>query len=452
MSDSLNFTGTNDRLPPQNIEAEEAILGGILLDPEAMERVVDILSPEAFYINAHKDIYQATLWLYNQNKPTDLLSVTSWLTDNDLLVRVGGRNKLATLVDRTVSAVNIDALAEMVMDKYLSRKLISTGNEILKLGFEQSKPLVERLDVAEQKIFSIRHQSQLDNEPEILGDISVRVFSEIQKIAETGELPGVPTGFYDLDAMLGGGFQPGDLIVVGGRPSMGKSSFCHQIALNISRTYQSPTMIFSLEMSKEDINKRFLVSETKIEIKRLRSGSLSESQWEVLAGAVKDLAEIPLLIDDQSCPSVTEIRSKVRKAIAKHGQLKLVVIDYLQLMADGSDAFLVQKIGEITRQLKLLARECKLPIILLSQLNRGVEGRNNKRPLLSDVRESGRIEEDADIVLGLYRDEYYSPDSLDRGIAEVIILKYRNGPTGTVKLLFDPMYTQFKNLASSKNS
>ncbi|BBD63421.1 DnaB helicase (plasmid) [Nostoc sp. HK-01] len=333
------------------------------------------------------------------------------------------------------------------MDKYLSRKLISIGNEIVRLGYEQSKPLVEKLDAAEQKIFSIRHQSQLDDEPEMLGDISLRVLAEIQKITETGESPGVPTGFHDLDAMLSGGFQPGDLIIVGGRPSMGKSSFCHQIAFNIAFTYQSPTMIFTLEMSKENVTQRLLASESWIDSGYLRSGRISETQWPVLADVVKNFGEVPLMMDSQSCPSVTEIRSKVRKAIAKRGQVKLVVVDYLQLMADGSDALLVQKIGEITRQLKLLARDCNLPIILLSQLSRGVETRNNKRPILSDMRESGQIEQNADIVLGLYRDEYYSPDTPDRGIAEVILLKQRNGPTGTIKLLFDPQYTKFKNLA-----
>lgn len=450
MTQQLDFAGVNDKLPPQNIEAEEAILGGILLDPEAIERVGDILLAEAFYIQAHRDIYAAALRLHDEHKPTDLLTVASWLDDHELLGIVGGRNKLASLVDRTVSAVNIDALAEMVMDKYLSRKLIKAGNEIVKLGYDLSQPLVERLDAAEQKVFSIRHQTKVDDEKELLGDVVCIVYEEIERLSAGEEQSCVPTGFFDLDAILGGGLHHGELIIVAGRTSMGKSSFAHQISFNTSDVHESLTLIFSLEMSKEDITRRFLSSESGIEMRYLQSGKISDSGWEPLARAVKRFDEIPLVIRDESCPTPKEIRSKVRQTIAKYGakygSLKLVVVDYLQLMAGGTDALLVQKIGEITRELKLLARDFDLPIILLCQLNRGVENRPNKRPMLSDLRDSGKIEEDADVVLGLYRDEYYFPDTPDRGLAEVIVLKNRNGATGTVKLLFEPQFTRFKNL------
>lgn len=446
MTQQLDFGGINDQLPPQNIEAEEAILGGILLDPEAIERVVDILIPEAFYVDAHKDIYKAAFQLHLAHKPTDLLAVTAWLSDHNLLERVGGRNKLATLVGSTVSAVNIDGLAEMVIDKYLSRKLISASYEIGKLAYDQSQPLVDRLDIAEQRIFSIRHQAKVDNEIEMLGDIAVILFQEIERLSAGEEQSCVPTGFYDLDAILGGGFHHGNLIVVAGRPGMGKSSIAHQIAFNTSDVHEAPTLIFSLEMSKLDITRRFLSSESGIPMSYLQSGKISNSEWEPLARANDRFLQIPLIINDKSCPTPKEIRSKVRQTIAKYGSLKLVVVDYLQLMADGNDALLVQKIGEITRQLKLLARECNLPIILLCQINREVEKRNNKRPILSDLRDSGRIEEDADLVLGLYRDEYYTTDTPDRGIAEVIVMKNRNGSTGVVKLLFEPDFTRFKNL------
>ncbi|MEH2299686.1 MAG: replicative DNA helicase [Nostoc sp.] len=444
----LDFKGIEDKLPPQNIEAEEVILGGILLDPDAMDRVVDTLSPEAFYVSAHKDIYQAAKALHNQNKPIDLLTVTSWLTDNKLLAQVGGRNKLATLVDCTVSAINIDAMATLVVEKYLSRRLIAIGNEIVKLGHDQSRPLAERLDIAEQKIFNICHQVSLNDEPELLGDIGVRVYAQIEALSQGDSQAGIPTGFYDLDSIINGGLHPGQLIIIGARPAMGKSSAACQIAFNISQQ-GVPTMIFSLEMSKEDIYSRLLGSESGIKISYLKSGNISNSQWEPLARTVAELYGPKLVIDHASCPTPSEIRSKVRKAIAKHGEVKLVVIDYLQLMVDGSDLRIVQKIGEITRQLKLLARECNLTVILLSQLSRGLEARTNKRPILSDLRDSGRIEEDADLVLGLYRDEYYNPETRDRGIAELIILKHRNGPTGTVKLLFDAQFTTFKNLARS---
>lgn len=446
MTQQLDFAGVNNQLPPQNIEAEEAILGGILLDPEAIERVVDTLTPEMFYVQAHGDIYAAALRLHYEHKPTDLLTVTSWLSDHEMLGIVGGRNKLATLVDRTVSAVNIDGLAEMVMDKYLSRKLISASHEIGKLAYDQSQPLVDRLDIAEQRIFSIRHQAKVDNEIEMLGDIALMLYQEIERLSAGEEQSCVPTGFYDLDAILGGGFHHGDLIVVGGRPAMGKSSIAHQIAFNTSDVYEAPTIIFSLEMSKLDITRRFLSSESGIEMSYLQSGKISNSEWEPLARATKRFVEIPLVIHDESCPTPKEIRSKVRQTIAERGQVKLVVIDYLQLMVDSSNNRLTQMIGAVTRELKLLARECNLPIILLCQLNRGVEDRTNKRPLLSDLRDSGRIEEDADLVLGLYRDEYYNPDSPDRGIAEVIVMKNRNGATGVVKLLFEPHFTRFKNL------
>ena len=447
-SDHLDFKGIDDKLPPQNIEAEEAILGGILLDPDAVDRVIDTLCAEAFYLSAHKDIYQAALALHSKNKPTDLLSVINWLTDNGLLAKVGGRNKLATLVDRTVSAVNIDALAEMVVDKYLSRKLISAGNQIIQLGNDQSQLLPERLDIAEQKIFSLRHQSALDNEPKSLDEICVKIHARLEALSEGNSATGIPTGFYDFDSITNG-LQPGELIVIGGRPGMGKSAAAHQVAFYISQSQGFTTMIFSLEMSQEDIGTRLLSSESEIEMSYLKSGKITGSQWEKLASALIAVGEIKLVIDSSSCPTPSEIRSKVRKAIAKGAEVKLVVIDYLQLMVDGADFRIVQKIGEITRQLKLLARECNLTVILISQLNRGVEDRTNKRPMLSDLRDSGRIEEDADLVLGLYRDEYYNPESSDRGLAELIILKHRNGATGTVKLLFDAQFTRFKNLARS---
>ncbi|MEJ6480529.1 replicative DNA helicase [Nostoc punctiforme UO1] len=872
MAEELNFKGDgSDRLPPQNIEAEEAILGGILLDPEAISRVSDRLLPEAFYISAHKDIYQAAVRLHTQGKPTDLLSVTSWLTDHEMLTRIGGRNKLATLVDRTVSAVNIDALAGLVMEKYLRRQLIKAGNEIVHLGYETETELPTVLDQAEQKVFGVtqeRPQSGLVH----ISDTLINNFQDIEDRNQGIALPGVPCGFYDLDAMTSG-FQRSDLIIVAGRPSMGKclshdseivladgtittieelykqrhvstplntsgslltlnndwkftftqpcafvddgikpvfrvttrlgrsiettithpyltikgwqklenlkvgdkiaiprkidvfgshsmrecevkllayligdggltnctprfthsnpllqtdflqavadfggltggilqleseefvshgfacmsksrknsltlwleelglwgkdahsktipniifklersqialflnrlfatdgwaalltsgqsqlgyatvseklarqiqhlllrfgiiaslkersvkynntrrpawqlditdalsiktfiaeigifskeeaiekvaaaisqkryqtnrdlipveiweqialakgnetwsnlarhagiqgytnmhvgkralkrerlwilataldnlplqqlatsdvywdeivaiesmgdkqvydltipethnfvandicvhnTAFCLNLAHNIAASYKLPVAFFSLEMSKEQLTQRLLASEAQIESSYLRTGRLSQTQWEPLSRAIGILSEMPIYIDDTPNITVTQMRSQARRLQAEVGtELGLIVIDYLQLM-EGAGDNRVQELSKITRQLKGLARELSVPVIALSQLSRGVEARTNKRPMLSDLRESGSIEQDADLVIMLYRDEYYSPDTPDRGIAEVIIAKHRNGPTGTAKLLFNPQFTKFQNL------
>ncbi|MBN3922547.1 replicative DNA helicase [Nostoc sp. NMS4] len=849
MAEELSFQGDgSNRLPPQNIEAEEAILGGILLDPEAISRVSDRLLPEAFYISAHKDIYQAAVRLHTQGKPTDLLSVTSWLTDNDLLARIGGRNKLATLVDRTVSAVNIDGLAGLVMDKYLRRQLIKAGNEIVHLGYETETELPQVLDQAEQKVFAVtqeRPQSGLVH----ISDTLINNFQDIEDRNQGIALPGIPCGFYDLDAMTSG-FQRSDLIIVAGRPSMGKclsfdseivlgdgqiatieelynqrhgslltlnndwkfiltqpsafvddgikpvfrvttrlgrsiettithpyltirgwqrlehlkvgdkiavprkidvfgtktirecevkllayligdggltncnprftngnpllqadfsqavadfggligrwetyngkrtpsiwleelgllgknahgktipaivfqlersqialflnrlfatdgwatlltsgqsqlgyatvseklarqiqhlllrfgiiaslkkrsvkynntrrpawqlditdalsiktfiaeigifskeeaiakvaaaisqkryqtnrdlipveiweqiaaakgnetwsslarragiqgytnmhvgkrvlkrerlwilataldnlplqqlatsdvywdeivaiepmgnkqvydltipgthnfvandicvhnTAFCLNLAHNIAASYKLPVAFFSLEMSKEQLTQRLLASEAQIESSYLRTGRLSQTQWEPLSRAIGVLSEMPIYIDDTPNITVTQMRSQSRRLQAEIGtELGLIVIDYLQLM-EGAGDNRVQELSKITRQLKGLARELSVPVIALSQLSRGVEARTNKRPMLSDLRESGSIEQDADLVIMLYRDEYYSPDTPDRGIAEVIIAKHRNGPTGTAKLLFNPQFTKFQNL------
>ncbi|MEH1812034.1 MAG: replicative DNA helicase [Nostoc sp.] len=451
MAEELSFQGDGSdayggklRLPPQNIEAEEAILGGILLDPEAISRVSDRLLPEAFYISAHKDIYQAAVRLHTQGKATDLLSVTSWLTDNEMLARIGGRNKLATLVDRTVSAVNIDALAGLVMDKYLRRRLIKAGNEIVHLGYETETELPQVLDQAEQKVFGVtqeRPQSGLVH----ISDTLINNFQDIEDRNQGIALPGIPCGFYDLDAMTSG-FQRSDLIIVAGRPSMGKTAFCLNLAHNIAASYKLPVAFFSLEMSKEQLTQRLLASEAQIESSYLRTGRLSQTQWEPLSRAIGILSEMPIYIDDTPNITVTQMRSQSRRLQAEIGtELGLIVIDYLQLM-EGAGDNRVQELSKITRQLKGLARELSVPVIALSQLSRGVEARTNKRPMLSDLRESGSIEQDADLVIMLYRDEYYSPDTPDRGIAEVIIAKHRNGPTGTAKLLFNPQFTKFQNL------
>ena len=435
-----------DKLPPQNIEAEEAILGGILLDPEAINRVVEVLTAEAFYVKNHQTIFEAAQGLHRLGQPTDLISVTAWLRDRDLLEQVGGQGKLAQLVERTVSAVNIDQYAALVMDKYFRRQLIQAGQEIVGLGYQAATPLETVLDNAEQKIFSItQKRPQQDLVP--LFETLIQTFQELETQIETQAQPGFLSGFYDLDAMTGG-FQSSDLIIIAGRPSMGKTAFSLNIARNLANSYELPIAVFSLEMSKGQLVQRLLSSDSGIESNRLRAGRVSQNEWEPLSKALASLSEMPIFIDDTANITVTEMRSKCRRLQAEQGKpLGLVLLDYLQLM-EGAGDNRVQELSRITRSLKGLARELNVPVIALSQLSRGVEARTNKRPMMSDLRESGSIEQDADLVAMLYRDEYYNPDTPDRGITELIIAKHRNGPTGVIKLLFDPQYTRFRNLAN----
>jgi replicative DNA helicase len=440
---------TNDRvshsLPPQNIETEESIIGGILLDPEAIGRVVDLIVPAAFYIKAHQEIYEAAQQLHAQGKPTDLMTVSIWLSDRGLLEKIGGMAKLVQLVDRTVSAVNIDRYAAIVMDKYVRRQLIASGHEIVDLGYDTTKELEIVLDESEQKIFRLTQERPQQGLVPI-ADTLIQAFNEIENLHQNISLPGIPCDFYDLDAMTSG-FQRSDLIIVAGRPSMGKTSFALNMATNIARVNQLPVAIFSLEMSKEQLVQRLLSSESGIESNRLRSGRIAQNEFEPLASAMDTLSQLPIYIDDTANLTVMQMRSQVRRLQAeKGGKLGLVLLDYLQLMESSTSDNRVQELSKITRSLKGLARELNAPIIALSQLSRGVEQRNNKRPMLSDLRESGAIEQDADLVIMLYREEYYSPDTIERGIAEVIIAKHRNGPTGTVKLLFQPELTKFLNM------
>lgn len=447
MVQELSFHGYSDRLPPQNIDAEEAILGGILLDPEALGRVLELLRPEAFYISAHQEIYRAAIALQAQGRPTDLMSVTSWLHDHDKLEKIGGQARLAELVDRTISAVNIDQYAQLVTEKYLRRKLIQVGTEVAQLAYETNAPLEKILDQSEQKIFGIT-QARPQQSLVATSDILTTTFSDIESRSLGLVLPGISCGFYDLDAMTQG-FQRSDLIIAAGRPSMGKTSFVLNIARNIAAFHKLPIAVFSLEMSKEQLVYRLLSSEAKVESGRLRSGRISQNEWEPLGHAISVLSQLPIFIDDTPNISVAEMRSKSRRLQAEQaGALGLILVDYLQLMEGSGSDNRVQELSKVTRSLKGLARELQVPIIALSQLSRGVESRTNKRPMMSDLRESGSIEQDADLVMMLYRDEYYNPDTPDRGIAEVLITKHRNGPVGTVKLLFEPQFTLFRNLAS----
>ncbi len=435
-------------LPPQNIEAEEIILGGILFDQNAMAKVVDILPSDAFYVQAHRHIYDAARELYFKGQPIDLMTVNTWLNDHELSERSGGIAKLVSLLDRTVSAANIAYYVPLITEKYVRRLLISTGKEVSELGYDTTKDLDEVLDTAEQKIFRLT-QTRIKQGLMVLSEILVGTLAEIQNFQNNLVLPGISSGFYDLDAMTGG-FQRSDLIIIAARPAMGKTSFALNIAANVAKEQNITVAIFSLEMSREQLAMRLLSSDAKIPSNRLKNGRVTEQEMEPLMMAMGNLSELPIHIDDTGNLTVMQMRSEVRRLQAeKKGELGLILLDYLQLMEGSDNSNRVQELSRITRSLKGLAREVNAPIIALSQLSRAVEQRTSKRPMLSDLRESGSIEQDADLVMMLYRDEYYNPDTVDQGTAEIIIAKHRNGPTGQIKLLFKPELTQFLNMKRS---
>ncbi|ACK69782.1 replicative DNA helicase [Gloeothece citriformis PCC 7424] len=436
-------------LPPQNVEAEELILGGILFDPRAIGRVADLLNPDIFYVKSHGDIYHAAHTLHLQGKPTDLMTVSAYLEDQHLLEKIGGLSRLAQLIERTVSAANIDRYAAIIIDKYLRRQLINAGRDIVTLGHDTTTELESVFEESEKKIFNLTQKRPQEGLIQI-ADPLMNAFTEMELMQQKLLLPGIPSGFYDLDAMTSG-FQRSDLIIVAGRPSMGKTSFALNIAYNIAKD-KNGIAIFSLEMSKEQLAQRLLASEAQIDSNRLRSGRFGQNEYEKLARALGTISDLPIYINDQGNISVAQMRSQIRRLQSeKKVELGLVLIDYLQLMEGSGSDNRVQELSRITRSLKALAREVNAPVIALSQLSRAVEARTNKRPMMSDLRESGSIEQDADLIIMLYRDEYYHPDSHDRGIAEVIITKHRNGPTGQVKLLFKPEFTQFLNLQQNRS-
>ncbi|MEM7552602.1 MAG: replicative DNA helicase [Cyanobacteria bacterium P01_A01_bin.84] len=442
----IDFSSYLEKVPPQCIEAEEAILGGILLDPGALARVRDELKPDHFYIGAHQHIYQAMLKLNEQEQPTDLIVLVNYLETNELLAKVGGRNKLASLVDRCVSAVNIDALAALVIGKWKRRELGRLGNLAIKLQHDSDDetPLQQAFEQLQELIYCLQIGSNTHNTSHI-SDVMTEVYQRIEERHEGTALPGIPTGFYDLDAVTSG-FLRGDLVIIAGRPAMGKSAFAAQIGLNVAQLQNLPVVLFSLEMSKSQLGMRMLAGETEVENNYLKTGRISDSQWQPIAAGINKISNFPIYLNDCATASLNYFEAECRKvASMERRELGLVIIDYLQLMGDG-DNNRNNEIAAITRGLKRLAMKLEVPVVCLSQLSRAVESRQNKRPVLSDLRDSGGIEQDGDKVLMLYRDEYYSPDSSDREICEIIIAKHRDGATGTIRLLFDSQFTKFKNL------
>ncbi len=429
------------------MEAEQSVLGGILIENEAINKVMEIVTTDDFYRDAHRKIFYALINLSERDEPADLITLTNELRRMDQLDSVGGASYLASLIDSVPTAANIEYYARIVKEKAILRRLIQTSTEIITQSYEDRADVENFLDDAERAIFQI---SEHRVKPSFysIRDIVKESFKTIEKLYERKELiTGVPSGFKELDRMTAG-FQPSDLIIVAGRPSMGKTALCLNVAQYAAIEKRIPVAIFSLEMSKEQLVIRMLCSEARVEGTRLRTGFLTESDWPRLTLAAGNLSDAPILIDDSPALSVLELRAKARRLRAEHG-LSMLIIDYLQLMRGRARAeSRQQEISEISRSLKALAKELNIPLIAVSQLSRKPEERRDFRPQLSDLRESGAIEQDADVILFLYRDELYNraEDNPNKGKAEVIIGKQRNGPIGKVELAFLDRYTTFKDL------
>ena len=435
------------RLPPQSLEAEVSVLGGILLENDALNRVLEVIQEGDFYRESHRKIFAAILQLYERNEPADLITLSEVLKKREEFEAVGGIEYLNSLVNSVPTAANITYYAKIVKEKSILRKLINRATEIISQGYGGSGDVDEFLDRAERSIFEIS-EDRIRPSFYPIKDIIKSSFKTIEKLYEKRQLiTGVPTGFAKLDELTSG-LQPAELIIVAGRPSMGKTAFALNIAQHAAIEAQVPAAVFSLEMAKEQLALRMLCSEAKVDAHRLRGGFLSESDWPKLTRAAGNLSEAPIFIDDTPGLTALEMRAKSRRLKKEHN-LGLVIVDYLQLMRGRPDSDTrEQEISDISRSLKSLAKELNVPVIALSQLNRRVEERGDRRPQLSDLRESGAIEQDADVIIFLYRDEVYSKSDDNKGKAEIIIGKQRNGPTDKFELAFLDKYTCFENLSS----
>lgn len=441
-----------EKIPPQSLEAEQATLGSVLADPDALLKVVEQVRPEDFYRNTHKVIYEAILELFEKSEPVDIVSVSELLKDKELLDDVGGRSYINDLALAIATTENAAHYAQIVHDKATLRSLIHAGTEIVYTAYDEVDADLA-LDKAERIIFKLAQEGMPDDLVSIK-EILPSSYEQIEdRYNNKGTLLGVASGFYDLD-LLTSGFQQSDLIIVAARPSMGKTAFCLNIATHVSLRETKPVLIFSLEMSKEQLVQRMLCSEAEVDSQRIRTGEIQPQDFTKISQAMGRLGDAPLYIDDSPGVSLMELRAKARKLKMEKGELGLIVIDYLQLMeakqggSRGGNDNRVQEISAISRGLKGIARELKTPVIALSQLSRAVESRQDKKPMLSDLRESGSIEQDADLVMFLYRDEYYNKEMSEKpGIASVIIAKQRNGPVGEIELLFRNNITRFLNPA-----
>ncbi|MFM8863401.1 MAG: replicative DNA helicase [Limnohabitans sp.] len=441
------------RVPPHSIEAESSVLGGLLLDNGAWDRVGDLLVDGDFYRHEHQLVYSAIGALINASKPADVITVFEHLQSQGHADSVGGLGYLNSLAQYVPSASNIRRYAEIVRERAILRKLVSASDEIATQAFNpKGKPVDKILDEAEQKIFNIGEEgSRMKQGFQSMDSLVVQLLDRVQEMADNpNDITGVPTGFHDLDRMTSG-LQPGDLVVLAARPSMGKTAFAINIAEHVALNEGLPVAVFSMEMGASQLAVRIVGSIGRVDQGHLRTGKLTDEEWPRLTEAIERLRTVSLHIDETPGLTPSELRANSRRLARQCGKLGLIVVDYLQLMSGSSSSDgdnRATELGEISRGLKMLAKELQCPVIALSQLNRGVEQRTDKRPMMSDLRESGAIEQDADIIMFIYRDDYYNKDSKDPGVAEIIIGKQRNGPTGTVKLAFLKPLTRFESLAT----
>jgi replicative DNA helicase len=438
------------KVPPHSIEAEQAVLGGLMLDNNAWERVLDQVSDNDFYRHDHRLIFRAIFRLVERNQPFDVVTLSEQLDKEGQLAQAGGLVYLAELARNTPSVANIKAYAQIVRERATLRQLISISNEIADSAYApEGRSGAEILDDAERKIFEIAEARPKTGGPVGINDILVKTIDRIDTLFNTNEgLTGISTGFTDLDEKTSG-LQPADLIIVAGRPSMGKTTFAMNLVENAVLRTDKVVLVYSLEMPSDSIVMRMLSSLGRIDQTKVRTGKLDDEDWPRLTSAVNLLNERKLFIDDTAGISPSEMRARTRRVAREHGEIALIMVDYLQLMQipGSSGDSRVNEISEISRSLKALAKEFNCPVVALSQLNRSLEQRPNKRPVNSDLRESGAIEQDADIIMFVYRDEVYHPETEYKGVAEIIIGKQRNGPIGTVRLAFLGKYTRFENLA-----
>jgi replicative DNA helicase len=438
-------------VPPQNLDAEESVLGAMTLAPGAIAAVSEILSPDGreFYRESHAKIYRAALGLYGKGEPVDAITLVDELDERGELEDVGGKVRVHELAALVPATANAGHYARIVREAATLRGLIHAGAEIARLGWERPGDATELVDQAEQIVF-VLSQQRAKGEFTHIEELLKESFERITALYESGaDVTGVPSGFRDLDRITSG-FQEGNLIIVAARPSMGKSGLALCIAANLAVRAATPVALFTLEMSKSEVTQRLMCSEAKVESQRLRTGKLAAEDWPRLTGACDKLAKAPIYVDDTGSITMMEIRSKARRLKQKLPDLGLIIVDYLQLMTSGTTAEnRVQEVSQISRSLKVLARDLEVPILALSQLSRAVEQRHDKRPILSDLRESGSLEQDSDIVIFIYRDEYYNDESDQQGLAEIHVAKHRNGPTDTVKLSFLRRYAKFSDLAAA---
>jgi replicative DNA helicase len=440
---------TPDKLVPHNIEAEEAVLGSLLIDPEALFRVSPFLRPDDFYLQKNGWVYEAILSLHEQRQPVDFVTLCDDLERQGRLDQVGGAAYVTHLINAVPSAIHVEAYGRIVEQAAIRRRLINAASRIAQLAYQEHEDVDQTVDRAEQALFSVS-QRRISRDLTPIQDVVRRYYDRIEYLYDHQDEPlGVPTGFVDLDRLLGG-LQRSDLILIAARPSVGKTSLGISIARHAASLGQH-VAVFSLEMSSEQVVQRMVSAETGIDAQRLRLGDLSEGDWPLFVQATGRLSDLPLFIDDTPSISVLQMRTKARRLHAEHG-IDLILVDYLQLMTAGDmrSESRVQEVSYISRSLKGLARELEVPLVAISQLSRAVEQRSEKRPILADLRASGSLEQDADVVMFIYRDELYNPETELPSVAEIIIAKHRNGPTGSVQLVFRDHLAQFVDAATRR--